>query len=128
MNAEKVLIRFIAVTCILLLLVMTAVALSGIRFPKTETFSAAIPVPVFTPAPPTGPLDPHSVSMEEMDALHGIGPATAQAYLDYLSHGYAFHFPEDLMNVKGIGEKKYADIIHNFHFTLPVASPSPLFE
>ena len=128
MNAEKVLIRFIAVTCILLLLVMTAVALSGIRFPKTETFSAAIPVPVFTPAPPTGPLDPRSVSMEALDALPGIGPATAQAYLDYLSQGNVFHFPEDLMNVKGIGEKKYVDIIHNFHFTLPVVSQSPLFE
>ena len=128
MNAEKVLIRFIAVTCILLLLVMTAVALSGIRFPETETFSAAVPVPVSTLAPPTGPLDPRSVSMEELDALPGIGPATAQAYLDYLAQGNVFHFPEDLMNVKGIGEKKYADIIHSFHFTLPVVSQSPLFE
>lgn len=128
MNAEKVLIRFIAVTCILLLLVMTAVALSGIRFPKTETFSAAVPVPVSTPAPPTGPLDSRSVSMEELDALPGIGPATAQAYLDYLAQGNVFLFPEDLMNVKGIGEKKYADIIYSFHFTLPVVSQSPLFE
>lgn len=128
MKKERMLLLFIFVACILLLLVMTGVAVSGIRFPKTEKITASVPVPVFTPAPPEGPFDPYTVTMEELDSLPGIGPATAHSYLDYLSQGNAFHFPQDIMNVKGIGEKKYADIIHNFRFILPTVSLSPLFE
>ena len=65
---------------------------------------------------------------KELRKLPGIGPATAQNYMDYLQQGGGFFFPEDLKNVKGIGDKKAIDLLPYFHFTLPtLPPPSPLF-
>lgn len=128
MKKEKALLLFIAVACFCLLAVMAADALLHIRFPKTEQIAVSAPAPVFTPAPSFGELDPYALDMDTLDALPGIGPATAQAYLDYLDQGYRFHFPEDLKNVKGIGDKKYQDLLPFLRLTLPQEPETePLF-
>ena len=53
---------------------------------------------------PNGSVDINS-SAEEMQALYGIGPSLAQAIVEERETNGAFHYPEDLLNVKGIGEK-----------------------
>ncbi|MDR1358835.1 MAG: helix-hairpin-helix domain-containing protein [Coriobacteriales bacterium] len=45
-----------------------------------------------------------------LQTLDGVGPATAQKIIDYRSAHGAFQSKEDLKNVSGIGEKKYAAI------------------
>jgi competence ComEA-like helix-hairpin-helix protein len=49
-------------------------------------------------------LWPHH-SAEELQALYGIGPSLAQTIVEERETNGAFHYPEDLLNVKGIGEK-----------------------
>jgi competence protein ComEA len=56
-----------------------------------------------TPSP-TAPLDLNSASLEQLDALPGIGPATAQKILDYRQAHGSFHSIAELDAVPGIGQ------------------------
>ena len=53
---------------------------------------------------PTSPLDLNSASLEQLDALPGIGPATAQKILDYRQAHGSFHSIAELDAVPGIGQ------------------------
>jgi competence protein ComEA len=54
-------------------------------------------------ASPTAPLDLNSASLEQLDALPGIGPTTAQKILDYRQAHGAFHSLDELDAVPGMG-------------------------
>lgn len=57
-----------------------------------------------------GVVNINTASLEELDALPGVGPSTAQAILDDREKNGPFSSPEDLMRVSGIGEKKFEKI------------------
>ena len=52
----------------------------------------------------------NTASVEELDALPGVGESTAQAIVDDREQLGPFASPEDLMRVSGIGEKKFAKL------------------
>jgi len=56
------------------------------------------------PPSPTAPLDLNTASLEQLDALPGIGPTTAQKILDYRQAHGPFHSVAELDAVPGIGE------------------------
>ena len=58
----------------------------------------------------TAAINLNTATKDELVALPGIGPAKAQAILDYRSKNGAFKSIEELKDVKGIGAKRYEKI------------------
>lgn len=60
-------------------------------------------------APSAGALiNINTASAAELEELDGVGPATAQAIIDYRTEQGPFGAIEDIMNVPGIGDAKFA--------------------
>ena len=52
----------------------------------------------------------NSATAEQLQTIPGIGPSTAKSILDYRSKVGKFNKIEEIINVKGIGEKKFQKI------------------
>ena len=59
---------------------------------------------------PSAPLDLNSATLEQLEALPGIGPVTAQKILDYRTQHGAFHSVSELEGVSGIGPSHMAQL------------------
>lgn len=57
-----------------------------------------------------GLVNINTASVEELDTLQGIGPVTAQKIVDYRTANGGFSSIEEIKNVPGIGEAKFAAI------------------
>ena len=53
----------------------------------------------------------NTATLEDLDALPGIGPVLAQRILDYREEHGGFRSKEEIINVTGIGEKTYEKLI-----------------
>ena len=53
------------------------------------------------------PLNLNSASAAQLEALPGIGKSTAERIVEYRTKNGGFKKSEDLMNVRGIGEKSF---------------------
>jgi competence protein ComEA len=79
----------------------------------------ATPAPT---SPPTGtsgapgpaaqgpPMDLNSATATQLDQLPGVGPVLAQRIVDYRTQHGGFRSVDELRQVSGIGDAKYADI------------------
>ena len=58
----------------------------------------------------TFPVNINTATVRELDALPGVGEVIAQRIIDYRSTNGPFQSVDELINVKGIGEKTLAKI------------------
>ena len=56
--------------------------------------------------PPAKPLDLNSATAAELEQLPGVGPATAQAIVQFRSKSGPFRRVEDLLVIRGISQRK----------------------
>jgi competence ComEA-like helix-hairpin-helix protein len=97
-----------------------AVLLSSLELPAGyfNSTSAARPVPKILEAP----LDLNRATVEELEILPGVGPATALRIAEYRQKSGGFKKIEELLKVPGIGPKKLARIKPKVEIGAPVVS------
>ena len=59
----------------------------------------------------TAKININTATAEELCTLPGIGHVTANAIIEYRNANGPFEYIEQLMNIKGIGSKKFTDIV-----------------
>jgi len=63
----------------------------------------------------------NTATLADLESLPGIGKATAQRILEYRQKSGGFKKVEDLMNVKGIGEKSFLKLKNRLTVAAPKA-------
>jgi competence protein ComEA len=62
------------------------------------------------PAPAAEKVNINSATVEQLQALPGIGPVIAKSIVEHRTKVGKFNRIEEIINVKGIGEKKFQKI------------------
>ena len=78
--------------------------------PRTSYAATGRHAPVQAVPVQTGAIPVNSADPDLLDELPGVGEATAEAIVQERTQNGAFYYPEDLMQVKGIGESKLEDM------------------
>ena len=106
----------------LLLMLLSAIFLVLWLFPVLESLLSLRRIPSAFSAEPSSVsalsiqestenrLDINQASADELDMLPGIGPSLAQAIIEYREVNGPFFYLEEIMDVPGIGEKRFTDI------------------
>jgi competence protein ComEA len=84
------------------LLALAAVPLGAQRAPATAKSGSSANAAVAG-----APINLNTATQSQLETLPGIGPKAAQRILEYRQKNGSFKKVEDLMNVKGIGEKSF---------------------
>ncbi|WSL21788.1 ComEA family DNA-binding protein [Streptomyces sp. NBC_01283] len=63
-----------------------------------------------TGAGPAAPIGLSTATAEQLDELPGVGPVLAQHIIDYRTEHGGFRSVDELREVNGIGDKRYADL------------------
>jgi len=120
-HVTRLLLMFLLILLLGILVFLTGDYLFSLQRPSV---SLSIP-PSSSPAPaPVGEnaINLNSATMEQLDSLPGIGPVLSQAILNFRGENQAFFFIEELMDVPGIGKKKF-EAIRDMIICLPIKSP-----
>jgi competence protein ComEA len=75
---------------------------------KVSLAHGAAAAPPSSASTPSQPVNLNTATLEQLDTLDGVGPATAQKIIDFRTAHGGFNSVDDLDQVPGIGEKKLA--------------------
>jgi competence ComEA-like helix-hairpin-helix protein len=82
---------------------VTTAAVSTVQ--QNVEITETSPTEARTPTQPRRPINLNTATAAELDALPGVGPATAQAIVASRARS-RFTSTDDLLDIRGIGEKK----------------------
>lgn len=103
---------------ILLMVVLSAAALTAAPVP-----AAAQDKPAEAKAAPAPQMvNLNSAPAEQLERLPGVGPKTAARIIEYRQKNGGFKKIEELMNVRGIGEKAFLKMKPQLTVTAPKAN------
>ncbi|MCL6477586.1 MAG: helix-hairpin-helix domain-containing protein [Peptococcaceae bacterium] len=74
------------------------------------------------PVPP--PVNLNTATLQQLEALPGIGPRTAARIVEYREKHGPFKKVEELMNVQGIGEKSFLRLKNQLSVSTPATPKS----
>lgn len=86
--------------------VLTTCLLGGLSFAQTPAGKPSTPSQA-SPAQAAALVNLNTATSGQLEALPGIGKATADRIIEYRQKSGSFKKVEDLMNVRGIGEKSF---------------------
>jgi competence protein ComEA len=82
-----------------------------ILVPRRASRSQATAAPApGAPAAPSQPVNLNTATLEQLDTVDGVGPATAQKIIDFRTAHGGFGSVDELDQIPGIGEKKLAGL------------------
>ena len=99
-------------------LVSTAILFAGIAVAVSAQAPPAAPA---KEKPPIAVVNINTASSVELQTLPGVGAATATRILEYRQKNGGFKKVEDIMNVRGIGEKTFLKLKPLITITPPKA-------
>ena len=115
----KCLVPVVGIALFLIFMVPLCRQLAGLRVPETPfPYGTAYPLPSATPVP-EGLLDLNSVDAKTLQSLPGIGPVLSESIIDYRTEHGLLLFPEQMLYVKGIGEKRWEAVREQVQAILP---------
>lgn len=122
--AKKAMAGILLATCALLLIL--SVALSYHEKHADAYAASGRKAAAVTMIPlPDGDVDVNGGDLTEVTRLPGVGPVLGQAILaERACHG-PYYYPEDLLDVRGIGGKTLAGLRDRLNLTQPTAEEKP---
>jgi competence protein ComEA len=86
---------------------LVAALVSGGTSARAQSEKAAAAPKVRTTATASAPVNLNAASVAQLQTLPGVGASTAQRILEHRQKNGPFKKIEELMNIKGIGEKSF---------------------
>lgn len=122
--ARKAMAGILLATCALLLILSVILSYHE---KHAEPFAAsgrraaavtAIPLPA-------GDVDVNGGDLSEVTRLPGVGPVIGRAILEERERHGPYYYPEDLLDVRGIGDKTLANLRDRLDLTQSAAEEKP---